>query len=663
MDYYQISISSSAGLQKAEEELQCYLKAIGNVSEVGTKEGNFFVRLQTKDMPEGKFCAVSDGRCLEISGKGLSEVLCGIYTALEEYGVRFGISGEEICGEADFSRVFRKEVTPAVLYRGIRQHLNFPMDISAYSLNEAKRYVRNLARLRYNSITFHSYPGQFYVGTYSGKKSLAGKFFYGEVQPVSNIAYLKNHVNNLHYFCIEEAETYFNDEEKISDYAAFWLRSVMEECKAYGIRIVFSFEVRDADAQEIDDMIAWIRRTYPQVDIIELATQECGCGWDLSACMEETLLSKTIEELYGKDIVAKNKAWIDGKDCQMPLTLREMKKCMDAARRNTGCRVLVYATSINTLRLCRNILKEFSVPHTFLCAHGAKYVKQNLAEMLGEQEVLPGIYSWIEFDGNMYQPQDQNGHNFEILRLLQRKNASQQIPEIAYNQWRNAENSVSIAYCARLLTEGTEPDLFFAEVSRICGLKENDAGALFAAIAHAEDFARDELPNVGFCAVYCWYNSDPKYLGYISLYREEKLSEYRSRLEKALRIVKGFCPQNETGERMRMFWKNRLDAGICHIRVMETLMPLNVLAKKGGAEAEKEKRTVFADALKLAKDYLNIVSHCIADRSSEGVLVSYYKTVFHYIYILRERLCGIPVPEVYEKRNMDTPPSPMIGNV
>lgn len=662
MDYL-IAIKSEDGLQKAEEELQCYLKAIGNVFEVEAKSWNFLITLQKKEMQKGSYSVCSDGKNLVISGSGLSEVLCGVYTALEEYGIRFGISGEEICMEADFSKPFKKEIVPLVLYRGIRQHLNFPMDISSYSLNEAKRYVRNLARLRYNSITFHSYPGQFYCGIYAGKRLLAGKFFYGEVQPVSNIAYLKNYVNNLHYYCIEEAETYFNDEEKLSAYAVFWLRSLMEECKAYGMRIVFSFEVRDADDQEIDDMISWIRKAYPAVDVIELATQECGCGWDTSSCMPETQLQELVTSLFGEKTVSDNKQWIDGKDSQMPLTVQEMKKCMEAVRRNQDCRVLIYATSMPTLRLCRNILMGERIRHSFLCAHGAKYVKQNLEELIEKEEWLPAVYSWIEFDGDMFQPQDQNGHNFEMIRLLREKSAGRQIPEVAYNHWRNAENSVSIAYCSQLMLNGSEPDLFFSEVSRICGLQEGDAATLFAAIARAEDFARDELPNIGFCAVYCWYNSDPTYLGYISFYTEEKLSEYRARMEKALRIVSDFCPQNNTGERLCMFWKNRLNAGICHIRVIEALMPLKTLATKENSEAAEEKQAVFARALSLAKNYLRISSRCVVDRSGEGILVSYYKTVFHYIYVLRERFCGIPVPEMYEKRNLDTPPSPMIHSV
>lgn len=52
----------------------------------------------------------------------------------------------------------KRVITPAVKLRGIRQHINFPMDISSYPIEEAKEYIRNLTRLRFNYIVFHSYP-------------------------------------------------------------------------------------------------------------------------------------------------------------------------------------------------------------------------------------------------------------------------------------------------------------------------------------------------------------------------------------------------------------------------------------------------------------------------------------------------------------------------
>ena len=39
--------------------------------------------------------------------------------------------------------------TPVLAARGIRQHINFPMDISCYPLPEAMEYIRNLARMHH----------------------------------------------------------------------------------------------------------------------------------------------------------------------------------------------------------------------------------------------------------------------------------------------------------------------------------------------------------------------------------------------------------------------------------------------------------------------------------------------------------------------------------
>lgn len=57
---------------------------------------------------------------------------------------------------------YDETIIPVAKFRGIRQHINFPMDISSYTLKDAKQYIQNLARMRFNFITFHSYPGQWY---------------------------------------------------------------------------------------------------------------------------------------------------------------------------------------------------------------------------------------------------------------------------------------------------------------------------------------------------------------------------------------------------------------------------------------------------------------------------------------------------------------------
>lgn len=70
-------------------------------------------------------------------------------------------------------------VVPAVTERGICQHINSAVDVSSYPLAEAREYVRNLARLRFNHITFHSYPGQWYEYRHAKARPLSGVLLRG----------------------------------------------------------------------------------------------------------------------------------------------------------------------------------------------------------------------------------------------------------------------------------------------------------------------------------------------------------------------------------------------------------------------------------------------------------------------------------------------------
>lgn len=72
-------------------------------------------------------------------------------------------------------------VTPKVRWRGIRQHVNFPMDISSYKIEDAKEYLNSLLRMRFNKLVIHSYPGQWYETQIGDSLALAGNFFYGNV--------------------------------------------------------------------------------------------------------------------------------------------------------------------------------------------------------------------------------------------------------------------------------------------------------------------------------------------------------------------------------------------------------------------------------------------------------------------------------------------------
>ncbi|HEY5140958.1 MAG TPA: hypothetical protein VIJ25_16820, partial [Methylococcales bacterium] len=222
-----------------------------------------------------------------IRGYDVSCTLHGVYTLLEQIGYQFEITGPEPPRSIDLKNLMGKECTicPRVLKRGIRQHINFPMDISSYPLEEAKEYIRNLARLRFNYIIYHSYPGQWIAGVPPENKSVdtyAGQFFYGQRHDVPDHTLLKQKIRNKKVFCIPEIEDVYDNPPARGIRTAEWLRALMAESKRVGMTVEFSFEPRRTDANVAPTITQCneILTTYPQIDVLEITTQETGSWGD-----------------------------------------------------------------------------------------------------------------------------------------------------------------------------------------------------------------------------------------------------------------------------------------------------------------------------------------------------------------------------------------------
>lgn len=152
-----------------------------------------------------------DGAVLRITGGNPSAVLCGVYEALGDAGIFFEATGYSVPKKFSLDVFFRtsREVHPKCRLRGIRQHINFPMDISSYPLSEAEEYIRSLARMRFNAISFHSYGGQWHSAAPGQPDSYAGHFFYGQHHPVPADPLTAGRINNRNTYCIPEAEAIF----------------------------------------------------------------------------------------------------------------------------------------------------------------------------------------------------------------------------------------------------------------------------------------------------------------------------------------------------------------------------------------------------------------------------------------------------------------------
>ncbi|MBT7862298.1 MAG: hypothetical protein HN712_18410, partial [Gemmatimonadetes bacterium] len=262
-------------LAYAREELQLHLGQLG-------------MRLDAEltvdaTMAPASFSVVATGdRAVRLRGCDASAVLSAVYTLLETAGWRFEITGPVPPLTPDAAAIAMVDIAqqPVVTRRGVRQHLNFPMDISSYAVEEALDYVRNLARLRFNHIAFHSYPGQWIAGPQGGKDLPAGSFFYGIRHDLPDHPLLQRSIRNDRTYCIPDIEPYMDDKAACSERAMAWLRQVIQECKRVGLHVQFSFEPRDG-GDDVTPALATCRRVlelYPEIDALEMITNEAGSG-------------------------------------------------------------------------------------------------------------------------------------------------------------------------------------------------------------------------------------------------------------------------------------------------------------------------------------------------------------------------------------------------
>ncbi len=549
---------------------------------------------------------IAGGTTIELRGATAAGVLHAAYTMLEKAGLRFDVAGP-ILPEVirlENLRGFSRIVRPAVSRRGIRQHINFAMDISSYPLEEAKEYVRNLARLRLNSITFHSYPGQWYPVLLPGGASLAGNFFYGQRHDIPDEPLLKSVVRNKKVYCIPAIEPFYDQPEEKSRRAMDWLAEVIREAKRVGLTVNFSLELRDEDPALSLAACRFVLDRYRWIDSLELITQE-----------DSDKPGREIE--YNTRILR---------------TLRNSQ----APGRKLEYGVGIYNTGIEDLKpgfeLMRRIVPS-DVHLTVLPAHGARKAVDNLKAIpITAADVNRTMfYSWVEFDGLMYLQQNPVEGIRRLIGEGRRLTGGAPLYGISWNHWRTAENRTSIAYAALAMIEGPiEPRDFYRDYGRSFGIGDLEAyGAAMSTLDDADTEARNDLFNIGFC--YGGYWTSQKELANYGRFTPEKIEAARRKFEAARDHLFGCVSGTPTagGKHYLEFLTNRISCTLFHLRAflkMTELQPLfSVKDPKHFTAVERQRiGLVSAEALALETEYMKLHVQMIADRGCEGTLMSYY---------------------------------------
>lgn len=661
-------------------------KAATSAAQPATRQ----LRLQLDaDLSDGEFAVRPEGEGIRLAGSDSAGVLHAVYTLLEMLSYTFEITGPRApakIAESAWMRLAETVVTPHVRRRGIRQHINFPMDISGYPLEEAFEYLRNLARLRFNAISFHSYPGQWYEVPGDPEPQLAGGFFYGRTHtfPTEHPLFAR-HVRNDKVFCIPDIEAVFDDRPVRSRRAIAWLQAVLVEAKRVGLRVQFSFEPRDAGTDLTRTLAAAesILNDYPVLDALELITEEEG-GWggDAPAIgdIRELVRTRFGERFLASPIVSDRfrpgQAQILKVFGQLAHNIEAIRHLEEAWRGRPNrprlvsgvyCAAPDYLSAI--LELQRELLPD-SVEHALLPGHSSGNTAKHMqtTTLLDADWRRLTLYSWIEFDGMMYL--QQNGLHGIRQALDYAASYPAGAPKaMLFNHWRTAENRTCARFAAlATLTGQRDEPAFYRAYASSLGIA--DAEAYVSAMLDLDELdgrSRDLLPNFAFSYAPCWGKPGSR-LGSFYGWRLERIRFFRKQYE-AIRSALESCladTASADGRSYLAFLVNRIHASIVYCQAMAKvagLAPICRWQREPDDLLPDECETVLQAcnaALDDCERYMEI--HCAAmpDRGCEGTLVDFYGTLPAQIKRIRFEYTGVPVEDVTVRHDgTDAPHVPL----
>ncbi len=690
-DMKQIHISTSRDgspcgeLDYAAQEIRHFLNEYTTVSftENKNESGALIELCIDTSMKPHCYSVKGDGTVLKISGGNASSVLCGVYEALEGAGLLFDAdgalfpihSGNKKFETETFLRV-NKKISPKCRLRGVRQHINFPMDISSYSLKEAKEYIRSIARMRFNAITFHSYGGQWHSTVPGDPAKQAGHFFYGQYHQVPEDPVTAARIHNRKTYCIPEAEAIYGDDSARAEYARYWLNEVMKTAKEAYMTITLSVELPFDDEERLTAMLYEVCLDYPLIDTLELISFESGGGARIADLTRENVV-EIMAGMFGSEILNEDGS-LPGLGSELPkqlggaaVSLKRMltaisvkEKWLDGLKKVPALRTGLYITCQDTLKILWPIMRRLvpaDISRSLLPAHGSLAVA-NMIEAIGTSESdwqNTMYYSWAEFDGNMYiQQLSTNG----IEKLLSLTDA-ESIFGFCINHWRTAENRITIAYAAEAAVRPVTAAGFYHSYAVRLGITQTDRfAAVCDRLAALDAYCRDNLFNIGFCYVNCWFHKGDivRPRGYSKGAQEYAISEYEGIAGTIEHEILPFAVTKEAIALLRLFI-NRCKTSALHIRSMLVLHDIYNYYDYDHPSAltddqEKAIRGIISRSQRYAWDYIHLYGELLPDRGCEGLIVSYCVTVPVFIDAVAGNF--ISSIQVEQTEHFDAPPAP-----
>ena len=597
-----------------------------------------------------------------------------IYTYLEAAGYTFDITGTSApVSLSPVSAPTDTLVKPFIRRRGARQHVNFPMDISSYKIEDAEEYINRLVRLRFNKLVVHSYPGQWYETHLGDSLSLAGNYFYGNKYYIYDNAFLQQTISaNDSLFCIPEAEKLRHNPAANSKFAIAWMQRLIAYAKSMGLYVQFSFEPRITTVDQVITTAHDILDTYPQIDALEIITEETG-GWGRGCTREETLA--TLNKYFDASIATDPTVVAPIRDRQSDLNdlyaqigiisqaIKRMKaddKAYPELKMGIYCSVTPYAQGAYRLaRLAR--------PDTRIClmpSHGSEGTFKALPSIVktGEDLEMTEIYSWIEFDGLMYLYQNSISGNEKMMQWIS-SFGGKKPGSILFNHWRTAESRTSARYVAEATIKGNlSSESFYDTYSqRLAVPNRTEYAGAMKLINQVDTFATVNLGNIGFCWMGAWRN------GGSYTWMQKKNIEYARKLyfEAGNTLVSLLHKVDKDSEAYGYLSLvcNRVLCSVLYLDAFHEAVNIQQAVKKDNCSSEESKAyvcNVCDKALLIFDQYMAKHAEMLPDRGCEGTLVSVWNAPVRGLKIYREKLGGVPFDGPSSLDAVDAPPLPIV---
>ena len=666
------------GLDYAVSELKTFLARYTNARFTCCGE-DLLLQLRVDDAMQPHWYSVhGDGKTQVFTGGNASSVLCAVYEALAHAGILFEAHGFSLPGEfsMDAFMTLNADVQPKVRQRGIRQHINFTMDISSYPLKEAQEYIRALARMRFNAITFHSYPGQWHSVDPSDPEKCAGHFFYGHCHEVPvDDELTMSRIRNRKIFCIPEVEAIYNEPAARAEYAIYWLNEVIKTAKEACMTVTLSVEP-DVDGEEmLSAMLRDVCRLYPSIDVLEIISYECG-GNFIPPQTPVADAPRFYADLLGDKILSAD-GTLEGLEDEVPYCLYGGSMCLKRMVTALSCRekwlpehnqpklcVGMYIPCVKSLRILIPMMRKLipdDITFSMLPAHGAQVAADNI-EMLkltdaDWQRFM--LYSWAEFDGNMFMLQ----MSTDGLAKLTNMPDADSIHGVCVNHWRTAENALAIDLFAESAIRPTTTDAFYRAFAAKTGIA--DADAFVAAcdrLAKLDSYAREELMNIGFPFEPCWYRPGHGVPLCNSLKHDNMVygrSEYAA-LRDAFEALLD-CAEGEQGIAFLRLMVNRCQASVLHIDALFAVREINEYFDFSNpvtpdAETAAKARDAIERASAFVQEYIHLYGEILTDRGCEGMVANYAATMPVFLRLVASHF--VEDKDTSVSAFFDAPPTP-----